>query len=131
MSLCNNFSISDSKSGINKSKMLGRTLPLAQKKWLEKIKEKWSLFLNKMKIDSKADPILTKPLMEIYSIAMEIYSKDGKSLEKWLNESTTNNIQNGNYGGKEEATISTYKEQFKNTIFFNALLYSFIINSWN
>ena len=84
-----------------------------------------------MKIDSKADPILTKPLMEIYSIAMEIYSKDGKSLEKWLNESTTNNIQNGNYGGKEEATISTYKEQFKNTIFFNALLYSFIINSWN
>jgi hypothetical protein len=69
-----------------------------------------------MKHDSKTDTILQKPMMEIYTEAYDIYSKDGKSLEKWLNESTASSIQNGSSGAKEEATISTYKEQFKNML---------------
>jgi hypothetical protein len=55
-------------------------------------------------------------MVEIYNEAFEIYSKDGKSLEKWLNESTASSIQNGSNAAKDEGTISTYKEQFKNML---------------
>lgn len=116
MSLSNNFSYSDSKSGVNKTKMNCKYLPLSQKKWIEKIKEKCQGFLGKMKTDAKTEPILAKPMVEIYNEAFEIYSKDGKSLEKWLNESTASSIQNGSNAAKDEGTISTYKEQFKNML---------------
>jgi hypothetical protein len=50
---------------------------------------------------------------EIYHIIAGIHHKVGKSLESWLNESLRNSAHGGEYEAKEEASISTYKEQFK------------------
>mmetsp|Transcript_6086 Transcript_6086/g.7046 ORF Transcript_6086/g.7046 Transcript_6086/m.7046 type:complete len:107 (-) Transcript_6086:608-928(-) len=69
-----------------------------------------------MKADSKNVQILAKPLMEIYQKISEIYQRDGLSLEKWLTESTSSNMLNNEGAVREEVTISTYKEQFKNML---------------
>lgn len=50
---------------------------------------------------------------EIFGVISGIHNKVGKSLESWLNESLRNSAHGGEYEAKEEASISTYKEQFK------------------
>ena len=98
------------------SKRFGNNLPYVQKKWLRKVYKKWQDFLNKINDDAKNYPILEYTKNIVFNIASEIYEKDGKSLDKWLTESTQNNTNDGEYGWRQEVSISTYKEQFKNML---------------
>lgn len=68
-----------------------------------------------MKNDCKVDKILETPFQEIYATASHIYKTDGQSLDNWLNETLKSASMNMRET-REEASISTYKEQFKNML---------------
>lgn len=92
------------------------TFPWHRNKWLKKVHAKWAAFLEKMRKDWKTVPILERPYNEVFQTASSIYKTDGQSLNKWLTESLHNSADNQEYEAKEEVSISTYKEQFKNML---------------
>lgn len=80
----------------------------AQRKWLELVHAKCQKFLERMKHDSKADPILAKPFRDIYEVAAKVYKEDGRSLLKWISEPYKSIGENSQLEHK--------KDQFKNML---------------
>lgn len=52
----------------------------------------------------------------MYQKAVAIYKNDGQSLENWIDENLNNSATGGRVEPKDEASVATYREQFKNML---------------